>query len=234
MQKGAKAAGAVFKATRINHEMVHSHGSEALRALAFLVLTKIFDGEARCVSRHHNGVWIGKMNYYQGDIGPETGQSDDETGKYGVDEPETGQSDETGKSETESETVAETESGAVAETGEMHLHCDRATFTTGTNPTDWLDTKAINYKARVPSPKSEILLRGEGYRGLISLGDTAGQQTGSLWFGLPANPKTSAANELVGPRMWAGCSDGPPCAFEVERKHGHLFLADRLDKLSSG
>jgi hypothetical protein len=180
---GSKADEAGFSATRINHEMISSHGSGTMRTLAFLVLTQIFDDETRCVSTHGQGVWIGKINYY------------------------------------------------IAATGQMHLHRDRATFTSNKNVIHWLDadTEAEGYTPQSVSDKSKLLLLGTSFRGLISVGDTEGQQAGSIWFGIPKNPKTTASNELpFGDGMWAECEDGTACCFEVARKSGDLFVADAL------
>jgi hypothetical protein len=53
------------------------------------------------------------------------------------------------------------------------------------------------------------------------------QQVGSIMFGIPENPNTSAANEEVGDAMWRKHGgDDKPCCIEITRKHGDLWVFD--------
>ena len=52
------------------------------------------------------------------------------------------------------------------------------------------------------SQKQVTYLSNHAYRCLIAVGDTPGQQVGSIVFGIPANPNTSAGNEVLGDAMW--------------------------------
>ena len=36
----------------------------AIRALCAVIMEDIYDDPMRCVSRHAQGIWIGKINYY--------------------------------------------------------------------------------------------------------------------------------------------------------------------------
>jgi hypothetical protein len=50
--------------------------------------------------------------------------------------------------------------------------------------------------------KQVIYLSNQAYCCLIAVGDTPGQQVGSIAFGLPADPNTSTGNKMLGDAMW--------------------------------
>jgi hypothetical protein len=57
----------------------------------------------------------------------------------------------------------------------------------------WLESLGKTHNGL--SQKQVIYLSNQAYRCLIAVGDTPGQQVGSIVFGLPADPKTTADRE---------------------------------------
>jgi hypothetical protein len=66
----------------------------------------------------------------------------------------------------------------------------------------WLGSLGKTKTKNGLSQKQVIYLSNRAYRCLIAVGDTPGQQVGSIVFGIPANPNTSAGNEVLGDAMW--------------------------------
>jgi hypothetical protein len=52
------------------------------------------------------------------------------------------------------------------------------------------------------SQKQVAYLSKQAHRCLIAVGDTPSQQVGSVVFGIPTNPNTSAGNKKLGDAMW--------------------------------
>jgi hypothetical protein len=109
--------------------------------------------------------------------------------------------------------------------GEQHLHRDRLSFE-GTKPKQlgggWLHSLGSTKNGL--SQKQVIYLRSQSYRCLIAVGDKPDQQVGSISFGIPENPNTSAGNEKAGDAMWRKHGCGRACCIEITRKHGDLWV----------
>jgi hypothetical protein len=111
--------------------------------------------------------------------------------------------------------------------GEQHLHRDRGAFE-GIGEQrlgGWL--QSLGETKNALSPKQVIFLSNQACRCLLAVGDTPGQQVGSVVFGIPANPNTSAGNEKLGDAMWqTHGDDNEPCCIEIKRNHVDLWVFD--------